>query len=121
VVDYVVGSHRTLIKNLGTFYSDLEGISGATILGDGPVALILDAPRLVREAARGCKSCRRGKGMTSSPEESGIQFPSSRHTQVRNAFSVDSGSVSGDGKTHIFWLRRMNVPQIGQRPVTLTG
>jgi len=48
VVDHVVGGHQTVIKNLGTFYKDVEGISGATILGDGTVALILDVPNLVR-------------------------------------------------------------------------
>jgi two-component system chemotaxis sensor kinase CheA len=51
-VDHVVGSHQTVIKNLGNFYRELEGISGATILGDGTVALILDVPRLVQTAER---------------------------------------------------------------------
>jgi two-component system chemotaxis sensor kinase CheA len=48
VVDKVIGGHQTVIKNLGTFYREVEGISGATILGDGMVALILDVPKLVR-------------------------------------------------------------------------
>jgi two-component system chemotaxis sensor kinase CheA len=51
-VDHVVGGHQTVIKNLGTIYRELEGISGATILGDGTVALILDVPRLVQIAER---------------------------------------------------------------------
>ena len=38
------------IKNLGRMYRDVEGISGATILGDGTVALIIDVPRLVETA-----------------------------------------------------------------------
>jgi two-component system chemotaxis sensor kinase CheA len=46
VVDHVVGDFQTVIKNLGKLYRDLEGISGATILGDGTVALILDLQRL---------------------------------------------------------------------------
>jgi two-component system chemotaxis sensor kinase CheA len=46
VVDTVIGDFQTVIKNLGKFYRDLEGISGATILGDGTVALILDLKRL---------------------------------------------------------------------------
>jgi two-component system, chemotaxis family, sensor kinase CheA len=41
VVDAVVGEHQTVIKPLGAFYHDVVGISGATILGDGSVALIL--------------------------------------------------------------------------------
>lgn len=43
VVDKVVGHHQTVIKNLGVMYSDVKGLSGATILGDGTVALIIDA------------------------------------------------------------------------------
>ncbi|MBC8018110.1 MAG: chemotaxis protein CheA [Verrucomicrobia bacterium] len=42
VVDSVVGEHQTVIKSLGRIYRDVKGISGATILGDGTVALILD-------------------------------------------------------------------------------
>lgn len=48
VVDKVVGEHQTVIKSLGRVYRDVEGISGATIKGDGTLALILDVPRLVR-------------------------------------------------------------------------
>ncbi|MBF0519756.1 MAG: chemotaxis protein CheA [Nitrospirae bacterium] len=47
VVDYVIGEHQTVIKTLGRIYRDVEGISGATILGDGTVALIMDIPKLV--------------------------------------------------------------------------
>jgi len=46
-VDGVIGQHQTVIKSLGKAYRDVEGLSGATILGDGTVALILDAPKLV--------------------------------------------------------------------------
>ena len=46
VVDEVIGEHQTVIKSLGKFYKNVDGISGATILGDGLVALILDAPKL---------------------------------------------------------------------------
>ncbi|MDD5286246.1 MAG: chemotaxis protein CheA [Desulfuromonadaceae bacterium] len=42
VVDHVVGEHQTVIKSLGKMYRDVRGVSGATILGDGTVALILD-------------------------------------------------------------------------------
>jgi two-component system chemotaxis sensor kinase CheA len=52
VVDMVIGGHQTVIKNLGTLYRDVEGISGATILGAGTVALILDVPGLVRFTER---------------------------------------------------------------------
>jgi two-component system chemotaxis sensor kinase CheA len=48
VVDDVVGEHQTVIKGLGKLYRDVRGISGATILGDGTVALILDPALLVQ-------------------------------------------------------------------------
>ncbi|MBI4847890.1 MAG: chemotaxis protein CheA [Nitrospirae bacterium] len=50
VVDHVIGEHQTVIKSLGRFYKTIEGISGATILGDGTVALILDVVKLVQTA-----------------------------------------------------------------------
>ncbi len=50
VVDAIVGQHQTVLKSLGAFYRDVEGISGATLLGDGTVALILDIPKLVSMA-----------------------------------------------------------------------
>ncbi len=50
VVDNVIGEHQTVIKSLGKFYRKVEGVSGATILGDGTVALILDIPKLLKMA-----------------------------------------------------------------------
>ena len=47
VVDMVIGEHQTVIKNMGRVYRDVDVISGATILGDGTVALIMDIPKLV--------------------------------------------------------------------------
>jgi len=46
VVDKVIGQHQTVIKALGSAYKHVEGVSGASILGDGSVALILDVPKL---------------------------------------------------------------------------
>lgn len=56
VVDHVIGEHQTVIKSLGRVYREVEGISGATIKGDGSMALILDIPRLVRSVleSRAC-------------------------------------------------------------------
>jgi two-component system, chemotaxis family, sensor kinase CheA len=45
-VDEVVGHHQTVIKKLGGLCRKIDLISGATILGDGTVALILDADRM---------------------------------------------------------------------------
>jgi len=50
LVDHVIGEHQTVIKNLGKFYRDIKGLSGATILGDGTVALILDIQQLYKVA-----------------------------------------------------------------------
>ncbi len=47
VVDYVIGEHQTVIKSLGRVFRNVDGISGATILGDGTVALILDVQKLM--------------------------------------------------------------------------
>lgn len=47
-VDQVLGDHQTVIKNLGKLYRSVQVVSGATILGDGQVALILDPHRLVQ-------------------------------------------------------------------------
>lgn len=46
-VDQVIGQHQTVIKSLSRVYGNVEGISGATILGDGTVALILDVNQLI--------------------------------------------------------------------------
>jgi two-component system, chemotaxis family, sensor kinase CheA len=48
VVDKVIGEHQTVIKNLGKVYRNVDGISGATILGDGTVALIVDVPKVIQ-------------------------------------------------------------------------
>ncbi|MBF0142434.1 MAG: chemotaxis protein CheA [Magnetococcales bacterium] len=48
VVDRVIGQHQTVIKNLGKNFEHSEEFSGATILGDGTVALILDLQKMVR-------------------------------------------------------------------------
>ena len=48
VVDRVIGNHQTVIKSLGAFYKNVADVSGATILGDGTVALILDVHKLTQ-------------------------------------------------------------------------
>lgn len=49
VVDSVIGEHQTVIKNIGKIYKNVKGISGATILGNGSVALIVDVPGLLNK------------------------------------------------------------------------
>lgn len=47
VVDELLGEHQTVIKPLGKVFQHLKGISGATILGSGEVAMIIDIPEMV--------------------------------------------------------------------------
>jgi len=49
-VDSVMETQDTVVKSLGKYIGTIKGIAGATILGDGQVALILDTATLVREA-----------------------------------------------------------------------
>jgi two-component system, chemotaxis family, sensor kinase CheA len=52
VVDGLVGEQEIVIKPLGHLVGDIAGVSGAAILGDGSVALILDVAALVARAIR---------------------------------------------------------------------
>jgi len=47
VVDQIIGSHQTVIKSMSPLHQDVAAFAGATILGDGGVALILDVVQLV--------------------------------------------------------------------------
>ncbi|WP_379922659.1 chemotaxis protein CheA [Erythrobacter sp. R86502] len=47
VVDQIIGSHQTVIKSMSSLHRTIPSFSGATILGDGGVALILDVVQLV--------------------------------------------------------------------------
>ncbi|PIF34861.1 two-component system chemotaxis sensor kinase CheA [Delftia sp. 60] len=50
LVDELLGQHQVVVKNLESNYRKVPNVSGATILGDGTVALILDTGALVRRA-----------------------------------------------------------------------
>ena len=49
-VDELRGRHEVVVKSVGPMLSAIRWVSGATIMGDGRVVLILDAPTLVRMA-----------------------------------------------------------------------
>lgn len=49
IVDRLIGEQEIVIKSLGSYLGQIAGLSGATILGDGRVALIVDARGLVKE------------------------------------------------------------------------
>jgi two-component system chemotaxis sensor kinase CheA len=50
MVDELLGQHQVVVKNLEANYRRVPGVSGATILGDGRVALIIDVGGLVKRA-----------------------------------------------------------------------
>jgi len=52
VVDELLGEHQTVIKPLGKVFQSLKGVTGATVLGDGNVALILDVQGLIHQATK---------------------------------------------------------------------
>lgn len=52
VVDRLIGQEEVVIKPLGSYLQGLTGFAGATITGDGGIALILDVPGLLRAHAR---------------------------------------------------------------------
>jgi two-component system chemotaxis sensor kinase CheA len=70
VVDEVLGNHQTVIKNLGRLYRDVPMVSGATILGNGTVALILDPHRLVQNAVQ--MTLRNNRSVGRKPRRSNI-------------------------------------------------
>ena len=67
VVDQVLGDCQTVIKNLGRVYRHVQVVSGATILGDGTVALILDPERLAQDAVRAIVHGPRGRPGATKP------------------------------------------------------
>ncbi|MEE8318140.1 MAG: chemotaxis protein CheA [Dehalococcoidales bacterium] len=61
VVDTLMEQQEIVVKSIGDYLGDIEGIAGATILGDGQVALILDIASLARMAMRGGSDIKKQK------------------------------------------------------------
>ncbi|MBB3140398.1 chemotaxis protein CheW [Halomonas organivorans] len=66
LVDELIGQQQVVVKNLETNYRKVPGVSAATILGDGSVALILDITDLHR-LNRAKKEARRGQRVDAAP------------------------------------------------------
>lgn len=49
-VDELIGNHQSVVKSLGSMFSNRVGISGVVFLGDGTPALMVDVEELVRQA-----------------------------------------------------------------------
>ena len=63
-VDSLMGSREIVVKSLGTQFGGVHAVSGATILGDGSVVVILDLPALIRDESA---------GILDSAEDIGVQ------------------------------------------------
>jgi two-component system chemotaxis sensor kinase CheA len=47
-VDSLIGEDEIVIKSLPVHFANVNGITGASILGNGQISLILDAPAIIR-------------------------------------------------------------------------
>lgn len=56
MVDDLLAQQQVVVKSLNENYQQVEGISGATILGDGSVAMILDIPSMIAMALKQAKT-----------------------------------------------------------------
>jgi len=52
VVEKLIGEQEIVIKSLGNYLGQMTGLSGATILGDGRVALIIDAKGIIKDTGK---------------------------------------------------------------------
>jgi len=52
IVDQVIGEYQAVLKPLGKYYKKQDMISGATILGDGTVALVMDTNKIIKLFAK---------------------------------------------------------------------
>jgi two-component system chemotaxis sensor kinase CheA len=57
LVDQLIGQEEVVIKPLGSNLQSAQGLAGATITGDGRIALILDLPSLIEHYAKHSQAC----------------------------------------------------------------
>lgn len=77
MIDDVVSSQELVIKPLGEYIPSIAGIEGATILGDGSVAAVIDIPDLI------------GSGLYQNANNDGIDKSRSHTTELTTALIVD--------------------------------
>lgn len=53
--DHIVGEYQAVVKPLGKYFQGQDFVSGATILGDGSIALILDSHKMVERYIEHCQ------------------------------------------------------------------
>jgi len=88
VIDEMLGQQQVVIKSLESNYRPIEGVSGATILGDGRVALILDVSALAKAWENGAAN-----GTSSPPSNSSSDGSES----PRNGSQPDEQMVTQKG------------------------
>ena len=91
VVDRVLGDCQTMVKSLGKLYGGISEFSGATILGNGSVALILDPLRLVQERLKSASSSGHNLIRSSMQSSKGL-----RHSLASNDGGRDSLQAYSD-------------------------
>jgi two-component system chemotaxis sensor kinase CheA len=77
MVDDLLGQQQVVIKSLETNFHKMRGLSGATILGDGTVALILDVTDLMNDGS--ISSDNHGVGGVAGHENMGQHGSSAIH------------------------------------------
>lgn len=60
VVDHLIGEQDVVIQSLAENFQNVEGVAGASILGDGRISLILDVPALLEKSSRLARSAIQG-------------------------------------------------------------
>ncbi len=88
VVDEVLGNHQTVIKNLGRLFRDVPMVSGATILGNGTVALILDPHRVVHNVVQLISERRRSDKPRRQARPAGPPVNHDQFKQRKNSIDV---------------------------------
>jgi two-component system chemotaxis sensor kinase CheA len=96
VVDQVLGDHQTVIKNLGSFYRHVQEVSGATILGNGMVALILDPERLAKDAVRAATQAVHGRSVADSGSRQRKQASLKKSSPPSPVLKQTSAPVQGN-------------------------
>jgi two-component system chemotaxis sensor kinase CheA len=79
VVEELIGQQQVVIKSLGDRFRKLQGVSGAAILGDGKVGLILDASGVFSAYESWC-----GTRLDETPDEPGDVYPPASGEQPTN-------------------------------------
>jgi len=52
IVDEIIGEYQAVVKSIGTTFANIEFISGASLLGDGGIALLLDTEKLKKHISK---------------------------------------------------------------------